>query len=95
MTQTPLRPRRERSKYELRCFCRGEPLLGVYGTDTTGELYVHIKVYKQGRVYGESMHFAGRVLIRCRNCLRWNKVTITQRTAKLEVTDPPVAAEGT
>jgi hypothetical protein len=94
MTQT-LRPRRERSKHELRCFCRGEPLLAVYGITEAAELYVHIKVYKQGRVYGESIHFDGRVVIRCRNCLRWNRVAIIQRTAKLEVTDPPVVAEGT
>jgi hypothetical protein len=90
----PSPPRRERSKHELRCFCRGEPLLAVYGTETSGELYVHVKIHKQGRVYGETYHTGGTVKIKCRNCMRWNRVKIlAPNAAQLEVTEPPVAAE--
>jgi hypothetical protein len=65
----------------------------MYGVTEKDELYVHVKIYKQGRVYGETMHTGGTVLIRCRNCLRWNKVVIVKDRAKLEVSDPPVDAE--
>lgn len=87
------RSKRERSKHELRCFCRGEPLLAMYGIDTDGGLYVHVKIYKQGRVYGEIIYKGGIANIRCRNCLRWNRVVFVANSAKLEVTDPPVGAE--
>lgn len=65
---------RHRTKHELRCFCRGEPLLATYGVDRERRLYVHIKVYKQGKVYGEIIATGGPLSIRCRNCLRWHKV---------------------
>lgn len=63
-----------RTKHELRCFCSRSPLLAMYGLDDTGRTYVHIKVYKQRRIYGESIHYGGEVKIKCRECLRWNKI---------------------
>lgn len=96
MTQGTLRSRREGTKNELRCFCRGTPLLAMYGLDPDGQLYVHVKIYKQGRVYGETYHTGGVVKIRCRNCLRWNTVTFVvkapQPQAHLEESTPPVVA---
>lgn len=77
----------------MRCFCRGEPLLAVYGREPGGDLYIHVKIYKQSRVYGETYHTAGVVKIRCRNCSRWHRVRIVNQKATLEVTEPPVVAE--
>ena len=91
MSQAALR---SRTKNELRCFCRGTPLLAMYGLNEKGELYVHVKIYKQGRVYGETYHTSGIVHIRCRNCLRWNRVRFVESGpmphAKLEESSPPL-----
>jgi hypothetical protein len=70
----------------------------MYGVDENGDLYVHVKIYKQGRVYGETYHTSGVVKIRCRNCLRWNRVRFIENApqpeAKLEESLPPaVVAE--
>lgn len=46
----------------------------MYGLDAKGRTYVHIKVYKQRRIYGESIHYNGEVKIKCRECLRWNVI---------------------
>lgn len=84
---------RRRSSHDLRCFCRTEPLLAVYGVDSEGRLYVHVKIYKQNRVYGEMMVTDGEVKIRCRECLRWHRVTITQpNRARLIETEDPLPA---
>lgn len=80
-------PRREK---ELRCFCRGEPLLATYGVDSRGKLFVHVKIYKQNRIYGELIFEEGVVKIRCRNCLRWHRVIFAQRRAELKEDESPV-----
>jgi hypothetical protein len=69
---------RKRSKYELRCVCRTQPLLAVYGVDEDGYLYVHIKIFKQGRIYGEVVASGGVVRLRCRECYHWQRVRILQ-----------------
>lgn len=61
-------------KHELRCFCSRAPLLAIYGVDARGRTYVHVKIYKQRRVYGEIVHYGGEVKIKCRECLRWNVI---------------------
>lgn len=83
-----------RSKHELRCFCRTEPLLAVYGVNEQGLLYIHIKVYKQQRIFGEIIATGGVVQLRCRECLRWHKVRILQpgRAVLEEETDPSLLA---
>lgn len=87
--------RRERSKNELRCFCSRSPLLAVYGIDQDGRLYVHIKVFKQGRIYGESVCYGGDVKIRCRECLRWHVIVFVgpQKTAHLKEAATPEEIE--
>ena len=45
--------RREVSK-ELRCFCARKPLLATYGIDTDGKLYIHVKIWKAQRIFGET-----------------------------------------
>jgi hypothetical protein len=76
-------PRRE---HELRCFCSREPLLATYGVDSKGKLFVHMKVWKARRIFGESVIEGGVVKIRCRDCLRWHTVCIGQKSAFLEET---------
>lgn len=62
---------------ELRCFCSKRPLLAVCGVDAaTGEPFIHIKAYKQKRIYSEVVVTSGTVRIHCRDCLRWQTVTI-------------------
>lgn len=73
-------PRREK---ELRCFCRGEPLLATYGIDKNGELFVHVKIFKQNRIYGELLIISGVAKMRCRNCLRWHRINFGPRQATL------------
>lgn len=76
---------------ELRCFCRGEPLLATYGIDSRGKLFVHVKIYKQNRIYGELVFEGGIVRLRCRNCLRWHRVIFKDEAAALaevQVSDP-------
>lgn len=93
MTTGAIRTRRSRTKHELRCFCAPKPLLAMYGVDESGRLYVHIRIYKQGKIYGEVYHTGGVVEIRCRNCFRWNRVVFVipgpLPKAELQETDPP------
>lgn len=68
------------TKNELRCFCSRAPLLAVYGIKD-GELYIHVKIYKQRRIYGEVLITSGKVKLHCRECLRWHTVTMRGRDA--------------
>jgi hypothetical protein len=82
------------AKKALHCFCARKPLLAYYGVDEQGRVYVHIKVYKQARIYGETLHYGGELKIRCRECFRWHRVVFV-RTNELkleEEADPPELA---
>lgn len=71
---------------EMRCFCSRRPLLAKYGRDAKGELFLHIKVFKQTRLYAEVVIGANaEVQVTCRECLRKHKVKIIQGTPQLEV----------
>lgn len=73
-----------KSKNELRCFCLRRPLLAVYGLDSHNCVYVHIKVYKNRRVYGEVLVKQGsQISIRCRECLRWYSLSLSTSVPKL------------
>jgi len=72
-----------RREKELRCFCRGEPLLATYGVDKKGTLFVHVKIWKQNRIYGELIFERGVAKIRCRNCLRWHRIIFRESDALL------------
>jgi hypothetical protein len=78
-----------RREKELRCFCRSTPLLATYGIDKAGAPYVHLKVYKGDRIYGEMVVKGGEVKMKCRNCLRWHRVNITGRAVQLLEDSPP------
>lgn len=66
-----------RAENDLRCFCSHEPLIARWGIDKHGNAFLHLKVYKQRRLYSEVIVPQGsEVRIRCRNCLRWHKITV-------------------
>lgn len=65
-----------KTQNELRCFCARHPLLATYGVDEKGELYVHIKIFKQQRIFGEVLAKRGSIKIRCRECFRWHRVVM-------------------
>lgn len=78
-----------RREKELRCFCATEPLLATYGVDKRGSLFVHVKIWKQRRIFGELVIEGGTVKIHCRNCLRWHKVVIRDQGAQLSEAPVP------
>lgn len=82
---------REVKQNELRCFCSRQPLLATYGQDNNGKLFVHVRVYKQRRIFGEVIATEGKVQILCRECLRWYTVTIRQpgKAELVEDKSPP------
>ncbi len=74
-----------RTHNDLRCFCARKPLLATYGLTDKGKLYVHVKVYKQNRIYGEVLVTDGIVELHCRECFRWHRVVMRPSgTAALE-----------
>ena len=76
-----------RREKELRCFCKRKPLLATYGIDKFGKLFVHVKIWKANRIFGELVIEGGLVKVRCRDCLRWHKINVRQRQAVLEQTE--------
>lgn len=86
---------RQQTKNELRCECNRQPLLAVYGLDDKGKMYVHIKVYKNRRIYGEVLIHRGEVEMRCRECFRWYKLTIIDsKPTLIETPQPDYVEEG-
>jgi hypothetical protein len=63
---------------DLRCFCHNRPRLATFGIDESGEPYIHVKVYKGGKVYGEIVVTGPSAIVRlrCRACFRWHRVNI-------------------
>lgn len=64
-------------EHPLRCFCESTPVLGTYGLDEHGELYVHIIIRKNKYIHGEVIA-RGDVQLMCRICLRWHTIKIVQ-----------------
>jgi hypothetical protein len=73
---------------EIRCFCAREPLLALAGRDTRGNPYVHMKVYKSRKLYGEMVATSGTVMLHCRECFRWHRITIKNDVRVAETTMP-------
>jgi hypothetical protein len=77
--------RRNKTSNALKCFCARKPLLAFYGVDEKGKIYIHVKVYKQDRIFGELWITGGTVKIRCRECLRIHTVVIKEGTSSVEL----------
>lgn len=56
--------------------------------ERSGAPFVHIKIFKQGRVYGEVVVESGTTWIRCRDCSRWHALNI--RIAKIDASQQPL-----
>jgi hypothetical protein len=70
---------------DIRCICGRKPLLATFGRGGDGKLFIHVKVYKQSRIYGEVWVSAdAEVKIRCRECLRVQKIKIVSDRPLLE-----------
>lgn len=83
-------------QHEIRCICGRKPLLATFGRDAQGKLFIHMKVYKQSRVYGEIFVSAdAEVKIRCRECLRLQKIKIISDRPLLQEEREMMDAMGT
>jgi len=81
-------------RQELRCFCSRSPLMAVYGIDSDGQPFIHFKVWKQRRLYGEFVFKGGVVKIHCNHCYRWHVITIRPNSRpQLVETQKPVELE--
>lgn len=75
---------------EVRCFCNRSPLLAVCGRDSASlEPFVHIKAYKQNRIFAEVVITSGVANIRCRECLRWHRIVIKKTSVDTSVARLP------
>ncbi|URG17379.1 hypothetical protein Mbo2_009 [Rhodococcus phage Mbo2] len=78
------------TKERLTCACGRAPTLAFYGYDKNGEPYVHLKVFKQRRVYGEIVARGGVVEIYCPNCERPTRVRMS--VGGTHIVRPPATA---
>lgn len=77
------------SSNNIRCYCSHSPLLAKWGLDSDGVVFLHIKVYKQKKLYTEVIAHAGAALrVRCRECFRWTVINI-RREPKAQFADLP------
>ena len=78
-----------RTKHPLHCFCSRHPLLAMYGIDDRSKPYVHVRVFKQRRIFAELIAHGGDVSICCRECFRWHRIIFrTQRAELREIAVP-------
>lgn len=75
-----------KTKNQLRCVCTHKPLLAMYGLNQDDEIYVHVLIKKQSRIFGEILFetIGGTAKMRCRNCLRWTRVKLVGRKPDVE-----------
>lgn len=81
--------KKQKTQNEIRCYCRRKPLLAVFGLNEKGKPYVHVKVFKNRRIFGEILVTRGDIQLRCRECLRWYSITINEGRPKLTETSEP------
>lgn len=85
---------RQKTRNELRCYCRRQPLLATYGLDERGKTYLHVKVYKNRRIFGEILVTGSQstVQLRCRECMRWFTVVFKPEPELIETVEPDSVA---
>ena len=86
---------KQATKHPLRCECSRKPILAYYGLTDKGKIYLHVKVYKARRVYGELLVLSGECQMRCRECYRWYTVIIPNagNPRLVETPEPESVAE--
>lgn len=70
--------------HDLRCGCPHRTKLGEWGRNAEGAAYLHIRIFKGGRIFGEVLATSGTVTVLCRDCGRW--MTVRIRPADVDVT---------
>lgn len=82
----------------IRCFCPKRCLLAIGRTDALGAWVIHVRVHKGGKLISEVVADHGPLWVRCRECLRWHKLTIRMQSVHHRaehlpdgITLPPVA----
>ena len=80
---------KRQTQNEIRCFCRQRPLLAIFGLNDKNKPYVHVKVFKNRRIFGEILVTRGDIQLRCRECMRWYRIVITDGKPQLVETPEP------
>jgi hypothetical protein len=78
----------------IRCsFCVRRPLIATYGLDENRKPFIHIKVYKQKRIFANVVATGGPVHLQCRECNRWLRINFVRyrevRMREVEAKDVP------
>ena len=88
------------SDVQIRCICAVHPILAIARVSSTGTRFVHIRIYKQKKIYGEIVVESGLVRIRCRSCGRWYSLHVRHDSHEAiaerlpgSIKLPPIAAE--
>jgi hypothetical protein len=66
----------------------------MYGTDTNGRAYIHVRIYKGHRVYGE-VFTTHPVSILCRMCGLWWNINIINDEITMKKRQAPSPTTGT
>lgn len=81
------------AKGEIRCFCSRSPLLAICAVGRDGRPFIHVKVWKQAKLYAELVVSGNgaETSIKCRECYRWYRIFITGNAPTIsEVTEVEV-----
>lgn len=73
----------KKTEHELRCRCSGRVLLAIWGRDSDGRGYLHIKARKNGRVITNTLHKGGEHSLWCTHCGRVTRIYLTPRGSKI------------
>lgn len=80
------------TKHPLRCTCNQEPLLAMYGRDKNGDAYIHVRIYKGNRVYGE-IYTTHPISLLCRLCGMWWNINIVNQRYQMNKRKAPASVE--
>lgn len=62
-------------------------MLAMYGIGEDRKPYVHVRVFKQHRVYADVLVREGEIQLICRECFRWHRITFVPRTGRPVLTE--------
>lgn len=79
-----------KTKHPLRCTCNLKPMLAMWGKDENDNAYVHVRVYKQDRMYAE-IYTIEPIMLCCRACETWWYINIRNNKDKMKPVDKPGA----
>lgn len=79
-----MQPEVGRELQTFRCICFKQPILAVIKADEEDKPFVHLRVYKQTRIFGEIVFTFGEMHLKCRECYRWHRIRIVRGKATME-----------